>query len=391
MKKSLFVFVIGTLTALISGCHGQTSGLNVQSPAPLFTPASGSRFAVGDHPLSMAVGDWNNDGKLDIVVGNAGNKLAILLGNGRGNFTPAPGSPLEAAAHLIVVGDVNNDRHLDLVVAEHDSFGVVVLLGKADGAFATAAGSPFAAFQGAKPHNHGLDIGDVNSDGNLDLTTSNYENNSASILLGDGKGNFRPAAGSPFPVGRGPYNHSLGDMNLDGHLDIVTPNVRDNNVTVLLGDGRGGLIAAAGSPYPVEYRPYYTAIGDLNGDRKPDLVTTHDDINKITVSFGNGRGGFTAALRLTLDIGLRGNKVIIADVNRDAKMDVVIGNAASNHLMVLLGDNRGNLKPAPGSPYATGKGSPTFALGDFNGDGKPDIATAGSDGSDGMLFLGIQP
>jgi VCBS repeat protein len=388
MNKFVCVLVVGTVMFLNAGCHGHIAGSHAESLRPLFILAPGSPFPLGERPFSIALGDWNNDGKLDLVAGNEANKLTVLLGDGRGSFRPAPGPPLPAIAHLITVGDVNNDHNLDLAITEHDSFGVVVLLGKGDGQFAAASGSPFAALPGVRPHNHGLSIGDVNSDGNLDLTTSNYEDNSVSVLIGDGKGNFAPAAGSPFSVGRGPYNQTLIDLNRDGKLDVVTPNVRDNNVTVLLGNGKGGFIAAAGPPSPVGYRPYYTALGDLNGDGKPDLITTHDDINKMAVSLGDGRGAFAAAPHSPLDLGSRGYKVIITDVNRDAKMDVVVGNVGVNQVSVFLGDGQGNIMAAPGSPYASGMGSPTFALGDVNGDGKIDIVTANSEGSEGRIFLG---
>jgi hypothetical protein len=388
MNKFFAVLVMGTVAFLTSGCHGHFAGSHAESPRPLFVLAPGSPFSLSKRPLSIALGDWNNDGKLDVVTGNEANQVTILLGNGRGSFTPAPGPPPAATAHLIAVGDVNNDHNLDLAITEHDSSGIVVLLGKGDGQFAAASGSPFPALGGVKPHNHGLSLGDVNSDGNLDLTTSNYEDNSVSVLLGDGKGNFAPASGSPFAVGRGPYNHTLSDLNRDGNLDVVIPNVRDNNVTILLGNGKGGFIAAAGPPSPVGYRPYYTAIGDLNSDGKPDLLTTHDDINKMAISFGDGHGAFAPAPRSPLDLGSRGYKVVIADVNADAKMDVVVGNVAINRLTVFLGDGRGNLTPAPGSPYATGKGSPTFAVGDVNGDSKIDIVTANSEDGEGRIFLG---
>ncbi len=388
MNKFFCVLVVVVLTFLTLGCQRHIAGSQAESRRPLFILAPGSPFHFAENTISLGVGDWNNDGKLDVVAGNMANKMTVLLGDGRGNFTPAPGPPLAETAHLIAVGDVNNDHNLDLAITQHDSFGVVVLLGKGDGQFAAASGSPFPALRGVKPHNHGLSMGDVNSDGNLDLTTSNYEDNSVSVLLGDGKGNFAPASGSPFAVGRGPYNHTVGDLNRDGNLDVVTPNVGDNNVTVLLGDGKGGFVAAAGPPSPVGYRPYYTAIGDLNGDGKPDLVTTHDDINKMAISFGDGRGAFAPSPRSPLDLGTRGYKVFITDVNRDAKMDVVVGNVTVNRVSVFLGDGKGNITPAPGSPYATGKGSPIIALGDVNGDGKLDIVAANQDDGEGRLFLG---
>ncbi|MFN2493415.1 MAG: FG-GAP repeat domain-containing protein [Pyrinomonadaceae bacterium] len=387
MKNLIGILMIGTMTVLTSGCQWRVGGSQGQTARPLFVLASGSPFSMGERPVSIALGDWNKDGKLDMVAGNDANKMTVLLGDGRGKFTPAPRTALAVTAHLIAVGDVNNDHNLDLATTEHDSLGVVVLLGKGDGQFAAASGSPFPALNGVKPHNHGLAMGDVNSDGNLDLMTSNYEGNSVSVLLGDGRGSFGPAPGSPFAVGRGPYNLSLGDVNRDQNLDVVTPNVRDNNATVLLGDGKGGFVVAPGPPPAVGYRPFYTAIGDLNGDGKPDLITTHDDIEKMAVFFGDGRGSFAAAPRSPLDLGSRGYKVNISDINGDAKMDVVVGNVAINQVTVFLGDGHGNITSAPGSPYATGKGSTTFALGDVNGDGKIDIVTTNSEGSEGRVFL----
>ena len=167
-----------------------------------------------------------------------------------------------------------------------------------------------------------------------------------SVLLGNGRGGFTPAPGSPFAVGRAPYPHAVGDVNGDGKLDIVTPNVGSNNVTVLLGDGRGGFTPAANSPYAVATRPYYIAIGDVSGDGKPDLMTTHDDISLMTTLLGDGRGGFAAAPDSPFDLGRRAYKLVAADVNGDARMDVVIGTEASDSVTVLLSNERGGYTPA---------------------------------------------
>ncbi|CAN5641261.1 hypothetical protein BH20ACI3_BH20ACI3_42140 [soil metagenome] len=385
MDKLIPVGGLWVLLILISSCHAQIQR-NTQPQNPLFTPASGFPLDVGSRPDDIAVADLNKDGRLDIVTCNAGDTLTVLLGNGRGGFTPATGSPIKAAAHLIVVGDVNNDRNPDLALTHHDSFGVEILLGAGDGRFAPAPGSPFAAHQAVKAHNHGLALSDLNSDGNLDITTSNQDDNSVSVLLGDGRGNFKPAAGSPFAVGRAPYPHAIGDANRDGNLDIVTPNVGSNNVTVLLGDGRGGFRAAANSPYAVASRPYYIAIGDVSGDGSPDLITTHDDINLITTLLGDGRGGFAAAPASPFDVGRRAYKLITADVTGDARMELVIGTEASDSVAVLLGNERGGYTPAAGSPYKAGS-NPRVAIGDVNGDGKRDIITANNGSNDITVLL----
>jgi len=385
MNKLIPASMLWVLT-LTSGCQAQTQR-STPSKDALFRPATGSPINIGARPNDIAVADWNKDGKLDVVTCNDGDTLTVLLGDGRGGFTPAPGSPIKAAAHLIAVGDVNKDKNTDLALTHHDSFGVLVLLGVGDGRFAPAPGSPFAAHQGTKAHNHGLVLSDLNGDGNLDITTSNQDDNSVSILLGDGRGGFTPPAGSPFAVGRAPYPHAVGDVNRDGNLDIVTPNVGSNNVTVLLGDGHGGFTPASKSPYAVAYRPYYIAIGDVSGDALPDLITTHDDINLMTTLLGDGRGGFAAAPASPFDLGRRAYKLVAADVNRDGRADLVIGTEADDSVTVLSGNERGGYTPAAGSPYRAGR-NPRVTVGDVNGDGKPDIITANSGSGDITVLLG---
>ncbi len=386
MNKLIAASVIWVLAVLSSSCQAQPQR-SAQSQDPRFTPAPGFPLSIGSRPNDIAVADLNKDGEMDVVTCNDGDTVTVLLGNGRGGFTPAPGSPINVAAHLIAVGDVNNDRNPDLALTHHDSFGVVVLLGAGDGRFAPAPGSPFAAYQGPKPHNHGLALSNLNSDGNLDITTSNQDANSVSVLLGNGNGGFTPAAGSPFAVGRAPYPHAIGDVNRDGNLDIVTPNVGSNNVTVLLGDGKGGFKPAVNSPYVVASRPYYIALGDVSGDAVPDLITTHDDINLMTTLLGDGRGGFTAAPASPFDLGRRAYKLVTADVNRDARMDLVIGTEASDSVTVLLSNERGGYTPAAGSPYTAGR-NPRVAIGDVNSDGKPDIITANNGSGNITVLLG---
>lgn len=375
---------ICVLAFLTSSCHAQTS---TQSPDALFTPAPGFPIDIGSRPNDITVADWNKDGRLDIATCNEGDAVTVLLGTARGGFTPAPGSPINVAAHLIAVGDVNNDRNLDLALTHHDSFGVVVLLGAGDGRFAAAPGSPFVAHQGTRAHNHGLVLSDLNADGHLDITTSNQDDNSVSALLGNGKGGFTPAAGSPFAVGRAPYPHAVGDVNKDGNVDIVTPNVGSNNVSVLLGNGKGGFAPAEKSPYSVATRPYYIAIADVSGDANPDLITTHDDITLMTTLLGDGRGGFTAAPASPFDLGRRAYKLVSADVNRDGRADIVIGTESSDSVTVLLSGERGGYRPAPGSPYTAGR-NPRVAIGDVNGDSKPDIITANNGSNNITVLLG---
>jgi hypothetical protein len=362
-----------------------------QRGKPLFEPAPGSPMAVGSGPADVVLGDVNGDARLDILTANTqSNNVSVLLGDGKGGFRAAPGSPFDAGPkpHLVALGDVNGDGAPDLAVTEHDSNDVRLFLGTGEGRFRPAPGSPFAALRNARPHNHGLSLRDLDGDGRLDIVTSNQDDNSVSVLFGDGKGGFAPAPGSPFAVGASPYPHAISDVNGDGRADIVTPNVRDHTLTVLLGDGHGGFAPAAGSPLATGHRrPFYVALGDVDGDARLDALVSHDDVTLVSVWLGDGKGGFRKAAASPVDIGHMGWKLVLADYNRDGKLDFAAG-VLGNRVVVMLGDGRGGFTPAPGSPLAAGRGPWGVAAGDVNGDGKVDLVAANDEDGSVSVFLG---
>ncbi len=110
--------------------------------------------------------------------------------------------------------------------------------------FTAAPGSPFSV--GTDPHIAA--VGDFNGDGKLDLAVTNANDNTLSILLGNGSGGFTPAPGSPITVGTGPLSVATGDFTSDGNLDLAVANFTNDNLTILQGDGHGGFTPAAGSP-----------------------------------------------------------------------------------------------------------------------------------------------
>jgi hypothetical protein len=330
---------------------------------------------VAGQPNGVASADLNADGKADLVVTHGAGSVSILLGNGRGGFSHAAGSalPVSSPPHLAALGDLDGDAKLDLVVTGHDSHGVFVWRGDGSGRFEPVRGSPFPALLGGKPHNHGLALGDLDADGDLDVATTDDEAHVVAVLRNDGAGGFRPAEHSPFAVGRQPYPLALGDLNGDGSLDVVTPNVGSVSVSVLLGDGRGGFAPAPSGPIRVTARPYYVALGDLDGDSQLDAVTIHDDIALATVLTGDGKGGLQPAGAL-LDLGRRGAKAVLHDLDRDGKSDLVV--AVGGAVAVLLGNGKGGFARVPGSPFPVGRGAWSLAVADFDGDGRSDVATA---------------
>jgi len=362
------------MTALAAlGCACSAPGAQI----PLLAPAPGSPIAFADGPGNVALAPVDADGRLDLVVtGRDG--IAVLLGAGDGSFRAAPGGPigLPGPATEMVTGDFNGDGRRDLALAHHDSYGVMLLFGDGEGGFALAPHSPVIMKEGRRPHTHGLHAGDFDGDGHLDLVSINSDDNDVSVAFADGAGGFARAASS-YPVGPSPYPGALGDLDSDGSLDIVaTSTARPRGettgvLTVLAGDGLGGF---RGRPVALRtISPGFVVVADVNGDRHADLVATHIERRELTVLIGDGKGGFAEAAGSPFDFGANTWYCAVADFNGDGRPDVAA--AAGDGVRVMLGDGQGGFQPAPGSPFATGKGAWQLAVGDVNGDGRPDVAT----------------
>ncbi len=192
---------------------------------------------------------------------------------------------------------MNGDGNPDLVIADHQSPFITILLGDGKGGFRPAPGSPVDVH--SHPHPHGVVAGDFNGDGRPDVVTDSWGTNQIELLLGDGKGGMH-TPGRYFATGRRPYERlRSADFNGDGLPDIVTTNLDDGTVTILLADGKGGFRNASGSPFPAGAKPWQVAIDDVNGDGKFDLliIPYERDIpdaaqNAVTVLLGDGKGVF---------------------------------------------------------------------------------------------------
>jgi hypothetical protein len=354
-----------------------------------YKPAPSSPLSIPGGGHSFVAGDVDKDGHIDLVVAE-NKKLSVMLGDGKGRFAPAsvPATPVTGVAGEMLLADFNRDGVLDFAGSHHDRYEVVLLLGRGDGTFTNAPGSPFSArAPGKRPHTHALAAADVNQDGKLDLISANNEDGDISVLLGDGKGGFTRAPGSPFSCGPSPYPIAVADVNGDSNLDIVVPNTAPGptTITVLLGDGRGEFRAAPRSPFKANDRAYFVAVADLNGDSKPDIVATHDDASIATLHLGDGKGNFVPANNSPLELGNRGWSVVPVDLNRDGKIDLAFG--AEHGVAVFLGDGRGGFQRAAGSPFRTGRGTWRIEVIDVNHDDKPDFISNNVESNDISILL----
>jgi hypothetical protein len=189
--------------------------------------ASAVNFSTGGSPDSVTTGDFNADGKLDLVTANPlSDNVSVLLGNGTGGFAAAVNFAVGDAPVSVTTGDFNADGKLDLVTANSTPDHVSVLLGNGTGGF----GAPvnFAVID--EPNS--VTTGDFNADGKLDLATANMNSDNVSVLLGDGMGGF--TAPVNFGAGDGAVRITTGDFNGDGKLDLAVTNVWSDNVSVLL-------------------------------------------------------------------------------------------------------------------------------------------------------------
>ncbi|MGZ4707938.1 MAG: FG-GAP-like repeat-containing protein, partial [Acidimicrobiales bacterium] len=277
------------------------------------------------------------------------------------------------------LADVNGDGALDAITAMPGIAGpgsVRISFGAGDGSFPTSTDLIIPLIGGG----HTLAAGDVDGDGHVDLVASNGATSTISVLLGHGDGTF--AAAVVRPAGNGQGDIQLVDLDGDGHLDVVESNYVGGTVSVLLGHGDGtfadGIDTRAGA------LPVKLAAADLNGDGHLDLVVPDALTDIVSVLLGNGDGTFQP--RRAIPVGLSPTSVAAADLDGDGHLDLAVTNSGDSTLSVLEGDGTG----AFGSrlDYSSAAGPRAVRAGDMNGDGIADLVTANESGTIGV-WLGV--
>ncbi|HLW88296.1 MAG TPA: VCBS repeat-containing protein [Terriglobales bacterium] len=310
-----------------------------------------------DHPTSIAIADFNGDGNQDVVIGTWGNVVGVFLGNGKGDLQPEVTYPLIGGGHagVIAVGDINNDGKLDLVVNDnHINF----LLGNGNGTFQAATDLNTGAGD--------LALYDVNGDGYLDLVFT--EGEGLGVLLNQGNGTFGKVINSPAGIGVMGSQFVMGDFNGDGKVDVAF-----SFGAIMLGRGDGTFAKPA-----VRYANFGGGLtaADVNGDKNLDVIGISGN---VLVTLGNGNGSMDAA-RFYEGPGpwFQVQQMVLGDFTNDGKLDIAAFENPGDFTAfagMLLGNGNGTFQPSLPSFEAYGEAATGgIAAGDFNHDGNLDLA-----------------
>ena len=367
-------------------------------------------FGTGTGPQSIAVGDVDGDGKPDLVIPNySSTTLSVFRNTSLSGLITV--SSVAAKVDFttgtnpepVAFGDVDGDGKPDLVVANYGSNTVSVFRNTSvSGSITTGSLAAKVDFvTGTLPR--GVAIGDVDGDGKPDIVVGNQTSNTVSVFRNTGTpGSVTPgsfAAKVDFTTGVDPIRVSLGDLDGDGKPDLVVGNYTSSTISVFRNTSVSGAITSGSFAAKVDFttgtNPLGITTGDLDGDGKPDLVVTNNGSATVSVFRNTSTPGSitTGSLTTKIDFATTGSNpynVSIGDMDGDGKPDLVVANSTSNTVSVFKNTSvSGAITTgsfAPKVDFTTGVQPFNVAIGDMDGDGKPDLVVANNSSNTVSVF-----
>jgi Ca2+-binding RTX toxin-like protein len=353
-------------------------------------------FAAGSNPLSLAIADFDGDGKLDLVTTNYdADKVSVRYNTSTGDtlsFDPSSTFATGNQPYSVTSADVNGDGLLDLIVANDDYeyssgfyYGTISVLQNTSFPGAIGFADQLQLTTGPKPTS--AISADIDGDGLADLITANFYNSSSSgngisvLRNTSASGKFGFAAKIDFATGTNPLTVTSADVNGDGKLDLITANTSSNNVSVLVNTSTSGAVSfAAKVDVTVGTNPRSVTSADVNGDGKIDLITANNDSDTVSVLFNTSSADKVSFAKKDYVVGSDPARVTTADVDGSGRADIIVTNAGSDTVSVLK-----NISAVGSSQFfaekidfKTGDNPVGVTSADVNGDGKVDLLVANS-------------
>lgn len=349
-------------------------------------------------PCMVVIGDYNNDGNMDIAVANFGaNNIAIMLGNGNGSFkSQIIISTIQSRPLYLAVGDFNHDTKLDIAVANFGTNSIGIILGLGDGKFTR----PLLLSTDYDSFPHSVAVGDLNNDNNLDIACTNYGTGSIGIFLGFGNGTFANQMKYTIGLNFLPRSIVIADLNNDFNLDIAVINSGTENIGIFFGYGNGSFAVPTFYTTGKGSDPLFIGIGDFNSDKKLDIVVTNNGTNSMSIFFQSGNGNFTHQSIIPIGPNSNPYSLAIAHFNSDNNLDIAIADWQNSVIEIFNGFSNVTFPRLISSPtiissvnilsYYTGENSQpqAIAVGDFNNDHNLDILVANCGNNSIGVFLG---
>lgn len=345
---------------------------------------SSNQYSVGEKPMSLLSQDFNRDGRIDLAsANNDGGTVSILLANSSSGMTSAPYYMVGTRPEGIAAGDFNNDGTLDIAVANSESDDVSVLISRGDGTFNNAVNYRIGRFPG------GIAVGDLNNDGKQDLAVLLRISGSIAVLLGNGDGTFNPNPIIRTGIGSNPEAIIITELNNDGNKDIAFADPSSDYVQTLLGNGDGSLNFSSRVRIGCGLRSLVAA--DFNRDGIVDLAVSSACTHKVAILLGNGDGSIRLIGNITVDPSP--NSIATGDFNHDSIIDIAVvsrgGDIKSVSVLIGNGDGAFSLTASYSVGNVFGAAPWAITVGDFNSDGKDDLAVTRNFGNDILILKGI--